>query len=415
MRTATRVLGFAGALALVAGTAASQNNNDAPFNNGGDFYTTFSAPSVGSPTGTSPVDITGDLYWKSHAGSEFYNDVDPSSGLATMTITGYFENVLDEDWSSIPSFLDRTHGPAIQSLVNPGSLEPAFFQLGLTTEITVSMGSPGFDHPCTAYPSLCSPTTSSCHPSGSAWSWVTDVTLTTAIPLAADGTTASDQATTYYIQGGWDSTGGPCGIGTNETNCLISTDETMGDLTGLGISPNDGFQIAGTGPTAWGVATTTEAHIHYDGNILNPVADTLGGGAEVGDLAGGAMNGRFLSIGGGTATLGAEIRDFAGSGIANLGIAGASLTALPNPGLPALGGNLMVLPDGLFTSTSAVWNGVVGPASPWFTSEGLMPATQAPVPATTPTPTTLFIQGATFDLSTFTVNSTNVSSTTLLP
>lgn len=418
MRTATRVLGFAGALALVAGTSAAQNGNDAPYNNAADFYTTFSSPSAGASIGTNPPDITGDLYWRAFAGADYMNDVDGTGlGGSVMEIAGYFESLLDEDWSDSANFLDRLHSHATIGV--SGALEPDFFTTGITgTEVLVSIGPSGFSDPCTIYTTFCSPAGSSCAPGGGAWSWVVDIPFTatpgSGVVMAADGSLGSDMATTYFIQGGHVSSGGPCGIGTNETNALISTDESQGDITGLGINSVEGFQVAGSGPIAWGVATGMEAMVQFRGNVMNMIGDSgTGLGPEVGDNGGGGTNGMFLSVGSGVATLGCELRD-ANHDPFNVGIAGASLVPLPNPGLPALGGNLLVLPDGLFGSTSGVWVGTVVIDNPWFTTEGRFIGAQLPVP-TTAAGATLYTQGATFSLTTFTADTTNVATTHLLP
>jgi hypothetical protein len=415
MRTATRVLGFAGACALVAGTSAAQNSNDANLNNNGDFYFTYSDPSVGSSTGTNPPNINGDLWWRANSGAGFMNDVDNALG-SVMEVDGYFETLLDEDWSDSAEFLDRTHGPAVD--LGTG-LQPLFFSAGLTTEVLVSLGPSGFFSPCTLYPSLCSPSGSTCAAPGTAWGWIVDIGLSatpgTGVILPADGTAASDMATTYFLQGGMTTLGGACGTGTNETSDIHSTDETQADPTGGGFNPSGGFQVAGGGAIQEGIISMGESHETYRGNIVNMVADTGSGlGVEVGDNAGGAMNGRNLSVGSGLATLGVELRDFAGAAGANVGIAGASTIPLANPGIPALGGWLGVLPNGVFTATSSIWQGTVTPVVPVFVTEGTMNGAQLPLPVTI-SGATLFTQGATFSLVTFTANSTNVVRTRLLP
>ncbi|MEM7307057.1 MAG: hypothetical protein AAF682_10330, partial [Planctomycetota bacterium] len=240
----------------------------------------------------------------------------------------------------------------------------------------------------------------------------------TGIVLAADGTSASDTATTWFVTGGMTASGGTCGLGDYDLQDVHSTDETQADPTGNGVNPSGGFQTAASGPVQEGIASMAEANETWRGNVVNVVADTgTGSSVEVGDNGGGAMNGRNLSVGSGIATIGVELRDLAGSAIPNLGIVGASLTKLPNPGLPALGGNLLVLPDGLFNSTSGVWQGAVTATSFVFTAEGAFTGAQLSVPTTagSTTGTVLHIQGATFNLASFTVDSTNAWCATLYP
>jgi hypothetical protein len=399
---------------LAAPLAAQVNSNDAPFNNGGDFYFTYSDPSVGFPTGTNPPDFNGDLWWRAHPGDGFMNDVDPALG-SVMEIDGYFELLLDEDWSTSPNFLDRTHGPALGGNI----LEPAFFSIGLTTEVLVSLGPSGLTSPCVMVPSLCSPSGSTCAPTGTALGWYVDIALGSTpgsgVVLPADGTAASSMATTYFLQGGWSTAGGACGMGTNETSDLHSTDETQADATGLGLNPFGGFQIAGGGPIQEAVNSMSASHETFRGNVVNIVATS--GAPPIPSVSvngGGALNGRNLSVGSGLATIGVELRDLAGAGGANVGIVGASTIPLANPGIPALGGWLGVVPTGIFTATSNAWQGTVAPATPFFTSEGILNGAQLPLPATA-AGASLFTQGATFSLVTFTANTTNVVRTNLLP
>ncbi|MEM7310099.1 MAG: hypothetical protein AAF682_25715, partial [Planctomycetota bacterium] len=289
----------------------------------------------------------------------------------------------------------------------------------LTTETVVLVGPSGFGNPCTVAPSLCSPSGGTCPPPGFVNGYLIDLafgsTPGTGIVLAADGTSASDTATTWFVTGGMTASGGTCGLGDYDLQDVHSTDETQGDPTGNGINPSGGFQTAASGPVQEGIASMAEANETWRGNIHQFVADTgTGLGAEVGDNGGGAMNGRNLSVGSGVATLGTELRDLAGSAIPNLGICGGSLTELPNPGLPALGGNLLVLPDGLFNSTSGVWQGAVAATSFVFTAEGAFSGIQLAVP-TTAAGASIHGQCATFNLTTFSVDSSNQTSLTLLP
>jgi hypothetical protein len=412
-----------GALVLAAVVSTAQSSNDAPLNNGGEYYFTYSDPSVGFPTGTFPPDLNGDLWWRAHPGDGFMNDVDPVLGSA-MEIDGYLETLFDEDWSTVSSFLDRMHGPAVRNPVT-GGLEPAFFSVGLTSEVLVSLGSTGLGDICTLYPSLASPSGSCCPLSGAPFGWIVDIQLGSTpgsgVVLPADGTAASNTATTYFFQGGWSTVGGSCGWGTYETNDFHSIDETQADPTGLGVNPFGGFQIGGGGPIPEGIVSMSASHETYRGNVVNVVADS-GTGLGVEDSfwkGGGAMNGRNLSVGSGLATLGVELRDLAGAAGPNVGVVGASTAPLANPGVPLLGGWLGVSPNGLFAATSGIWQGTVttivpGFSIPPFTSEGILDGAQLPVPATL-AGTSLHLQGATFSLVTLTADTTNVVRTNLLP
>jgi hypothetical protein len=421
MRTATRVLGLASSLALVAGTAAAQNSNNSTLNNGGDVVYFYSSPSSGFSSLAFPPDITGDLYWRSHSGANMMNDVDGLIGAA-MEIDGYYESLFDTNWSTSPSFYARSHGPALPDLGGLGNLEPAFFQLGLTTETVVLIGPSGFGNPCTIVGTLCSPSGGSCAAPGFVNGYLVDIafgsTPGSGIVLSADGTSASDMATTYYVTGGMTSVGGSCGSGDYDMQDVHSTDESMADVTGNGINPNSGFQLAASGSILDAANSMAEGHETWRGNIINVVADSGGGlGVEVGDNGGGAMNGRYLSVSSGIATIGVELRDLNTaatlSGM-NLGIVGASLSSLANPGFPALGGNLLVFPDGLFNNTSSFWQGPVGASTFVFTSEGSYAGAQLTIP-TTAVGVTLNIQGAALSFLTITVDSTNAVQTNLLP
>jgi hypothetical protein len=415
MRTATRVLGVASALALGAGLSAAQNSNDSTFNNGGDVVFFYSDPSSGATSGAVPADITGDLYWRTMAANNFVNDVDAALGGSLMEVDGYYESLFDTDWSTTPHFYARAHTFVFTTVTIP-DLGP--YGAG-TDGVTVVVGPSGFGAPCTVAPSICSPATtgSVCAAPGFVVGWIVDITfgatVGSGVVITAAGAPGDSMATTWFVTGGMPATGGTCGAGDYAMQDVHSTDETQADIA-AGINPSGGFQIAGGGLGNEGVASMAEGHEGWRGNIVNMKGNTAGGGVEVGDNGGGAMNGRNLSVSGGGSTLGVELRDLAGSGSPNIGIVGASLTPLPNPGLPALGGNLLVLPDGLFNSTSAIWQGPVAPVTFVFTAEGAFQGAQLPVPPTA-TGATLHVQGATFSLITFTVNSTNKVTTFLAP
>lgn len=421
MRTATRVLGLASALALVAGTAAAQNSNDSPLNNNGDVVFFYSSPSSGFSSLAFPPDITGDLYWRAHSGAEMMNDVDPLLGSA-MEIDGYYESLFDTNWNTSPSFYSRSHGPALPDSGGLGGLEPAFFQLGLTSETVVLIGPSGFGNPCTIVPSLCSPSGGSCPPPGFVNGYLVDIGLGSSpgsgVVLPADGTSASDMATTYFVTGGMTATGGLCGSGDYDMQDVHSQDETQADTTGNGVNPDGGLQLAGGGPALEAVSSMAEGHETWRGNIINVQANTgTGLGVEVGDNGGGAMNGRRLSVGSGLATIGVELRDLNTAATlpgANLGIVGASLSSIPNPGFPALGGNLLIFPDGLFNTTSGVWQAGIASATFVFTGEGAATMAQLSIP-TTAVGATLHIQGAALSFATLSIDSTNAVTTSLNP
>jgi hypothetical protein len=415
MRTATRVLGVATGLALAAGLSAAQNSNDSNFNNNGDVVFFYSDPSSGATSGAVPADITGDLYWRTHRGSNFINDVDASLGGSLMEVDGYYESLFDTDWSTTPHFYVRAHTFAFAGDVP--NLGP--YGAG-TSGVTVLVGPSGFGAPCTVAPSICSPATagSVCAAPGFVVGWIVDIgfgpTVGSGVVITAAGAAADDMATTWFVTGGMSASGGTCGAGDYAMQDVHSTDETQADVGGAGINPSGGFQIAGGGLANEGVTSMAEGHEAWRGNIVNVRANTLGGGVEGGDNGGGAMNGRRLSVGGGGSQIGVELRDLAGSGSPNIGIVGASLTPLPNPGLPALGGNLLVLPDAIFNSTSAIWQGPVVPVTYVFTPEGAFTSVVLNVPPTA-AGATLHIQGAVFSLVTFTINSTNKVTTLLAP
>jgi hypothetical protein len=424
MRTAIRVLGYAGALAFVASSAAAQtNSNDSPLNNGGDVVFIYSSPSLGFSSLAFPPDVTGDLYWRSHPGSGFMNDVDPGLGSA-MEIDGYYESLFDTNWGTSPSFYVRMHGPALPDVGGLGNLEPSFFQVGLGGgaygETVVLVGPSGFGNPCTIAPSLCSPSGGTCPPPGFVNGYLVDLqfgsTPGSGIVLPADGTAASDMATTYFVTGGMTATGGACGLGDYDLQDVHSTNETQADPTGNTINPSGGFQIGGSGAVPDALNSMLEGHEAWRGNIVNVQANSGGGmGVEIGDNGGGAMNGRNLSVSSGLSTIGVELRDLNSTSTpGHLGIVGASLGAFPNPGFPALGGNLLIVPDGLFTTTSGVWQSAFLPVTFVFTAEGVATMVQLPIP-TTAVGAVLNIQGASLNAITITLDSTNAVVTRLLP
>jgi hypothetical protein len=403
---------IAGALVLGAGFSAAQNSNDSTYNNGGDVAFFYSSPSPGGC-------LTGDLYWRTHTGANFMNDVDAALGGSLMEIDGYYESLFDTDWSTTPQFYTRAHLFDFNGTVP----DLASYCAG-TSGITVIVGGSGFGAPCTVAPSICSPATvgSVCAAPGFVIGWIVDIgfgptvgsgVVMTAAGIPGGAPAGDDMATVWFVTPGMIATGGTCGAGDYAIQDIHSTDETQADVAG-GLNLSGGFQVAGGGLAHEGVASMAEGHETWRNNIVNVRANTLGGGLEVGDNGGGARNGRNLSVGGGGSQIGVELRDLAGSGGPNIGIVGASLTPLPNPGLPALGGNLLVLPDAIFNSTSAIWQGPVVPVTYVFTPEGAFTSAVLNVPPTA-AGATLHLQGATFSLVTFTLNSTNKVTTHLAP
>jgi hypothetical protein len=424
MRTATRVFGAVSALAILAGLSAAQNSNDSNLNNNGDVVFFYSDPSSGATAGAAPADITGDLYWRAYTGGNFVNDVDATlaaapqtflehggaaAGASAMEIDGYYESLFDTDFTSTPSFYGRAHTDMAGTIPALGPYSAG------TAGITVIIGPSGFGTPCTVAPSLC--TAGPCPPPGFVNGWIVDIgfgaTVGSGIVITAKGAGGDSFATTYFVTGGMTATGGLCGSGDYTMQDVHSTNETQADVAS-GINPSGGLQLAGGGLVNEGVTSMLEGHETWRNNIINVRAKSPGGAVETGDNGGGAMNGRNLSVGAGGATIGVELRDFAAVGIPNIGIVGASLTGLPNPGVPALGGNLLVLPDGLFNSTSAIWQGPITGFTAVFTAEGAFNGAQLPVP-TTAAGALLHIQGARFNLTNFTLNSTNAVTTSVAP
>ena len=400
------------ASALAGGWAAAQSpSNDAPFNNGGDVIFLYSTPSVGATPG-GPPNLNGDLFWRSYSGAGFAANVDPS-GAATLEIDGYYEALYDTDWSTPPQLYIRSHGPALPDAGGLGGLEPAFFQLGgLTSETVVVLGSTGFGSPCTIAPSLCSPSGGSCPVPGFVNGFQVDVafgsTVGSGVVLPADGTSASDLATTYFVHGGMSATGGPCALGDYVLQGVHSTDETAADVTGFGINPYAGWQFAGSGPFFDSIASMVEMSETWRGPVLNPVADSgTGLGVERSDNGGGAMNGRLLGVSGGVATLGVELRDNTGAALPNqLALVGASFTPLAVPGSPVFGASLLLGTGATFRASTAVWQGSMAPTVFVFTQEGVFEGVQVPLDAAT-AGTDLYLQGLILELGSMRGRTTN--------
>ncbi len=399
-------------------------SNNVTYNNGGDVVFLYSSPSSGFTAAANPPDVAGDWYYKCYTGAGTLNHVTHLGPV--MEVDGFYESLFDTFWGTIGSpasssadFYERTLGPAVASTVNPGILEPLFASIGFTTEALVIVGNSGFGNPCTVAPSLCSPPGSTCPPTGFVNGYLVELnfssTCGTGVVLPADGTAASDTAVTYFVTGGMTATGGVCGLGDYGIQDVHSTNETQADLAG-GLNIDGGFQLGGGGPLAEAVVSMLEAHLTFRDRIVQPQADTAGGGVEVGDNGGGATNGRRLSVSSGLSTLGIELRDraTASSGVPNIAVSGLSLTPIPNPGVPVFGGqaNLLVVPDGVFNATAVP--GVVAPTVFVFTSEGAYTGPQFPIPPGAGV--TLYAQGIVVDV-TFVpfFRSTNSTSTILGP
>ncbi len=410
-------------LSLATAAAGSQeSSNDIPLNNNGDTVNFFSDPSVGFPVGTVPPDINGDLFWRVLPGPQVM--AQETAGGSVMEIRGYYESLFDTYWgtcsgSSAPDFYDRSHGPALPSTSTPGLFEPAFFQLGWTSEVLISIGNSGFGPgPCCSFPSLCSPPGGTCPPSGFVNGYLVEIEFVTGVAppmlVPADGTSASDSAVAWFVQGGMTATGGGCGLGDYGLQDVHSTDETQADVTGTGISPYSGFQLAGSGPIADAVTSMAEPYPTFRDPVLNVVADTgTGLGVEVGNNGGGATNGLNLAVGAGNATLGVELRSIAHNLTTNFAIVGSSLTPLAT-GVPAFGTSILIQPDALTNATSSIWQGSVNATVFVFTSEAAFTGVQLPVPASS-AGSTIYSQGLVFDLAALTAASTNRVATRLLP
>jgi len=396
------------ALVLLAGLAGAQSN-DVPLNNGDDVFYTFSNPSLAGGL-TSPP--TGDMFWKVIPGDRVLNH---RTDLGAMVaIDGYHELLFDTDWSTSPSFYDRAHGPA--ELGPLGVLRPAFFSQGATSEVLVQLGPSGFGNPCTIAPSLCSPSGGSCSPPGFQIGYSVDLSLgdTTGsgIVVPADGTTASDLATTYFVPGGMPTTGGLCGLGDYALQDSHSTDETMVGIAG-NRNPYGGFVLGGTVMSEQKSQTAT-ALITFRDPMLNVRADAgTGLGEEISKNGGGAMNALRLSVGAGQSALNVELRSNQHAGVPNVAVVGASLTGLVGASIPVLGAELLILPDGVFQATTSHWIGSVGPAVFLYTSEGAYVGTPIPVPALL-AGNDVFLQGAVLDLGTGTADNTNAWRTSML-
>ncbi len=406
MQRTLRRFVVAGTLAAFASPALAQvNSNNSTLNNGGDVLFLYSSPSSGSTAGANPPDVGGDWFYKVWEGAGTLNHV--TSLGSVMEVDGFYESLFDTFWGTVSSpasspadFYTRTLGPAVPSTTNPGILEPLFVTAGFTTETVVVVGNSGFGNPCTSFPSLCSPPGSTCPPSGFVNGYLVELNFSstpgTGVVLPADGTSASDTALTYFVNGGMSATGGVCGLGDYGVQDVHSTDETQADVAG-GLNVAGGFQLGGGSPQAEAVTSMLESNLTFRDRLLQIQADS-GAGVEVGDNGGGATNGVRLPVATGLSSIGVEVRDLASSFTPNVTVVGASLTPIPNPGIPVFGGeaNLLVVPDGVFNATSGAWTGSTLPTVFTFTSEGAFTGAQLPIGAAAGI--NLYAQGVVVDL-----------------
>ncbi len=361
--------------------------NQVPAHNGPEFLISHSDPSIGLPTGTFPPDIAGDLFWKAFGGDRVL--AHNGDLFLAMEISGYDEVLYTTDWTSPPDFYDRYHGRALPSFTSPENLEPAFFQLGFGAGTFVTLGNSGLGDPCTIAPSLCSPPGGTCPPSGFINGYLVELSLGTTpgngVIVSAEGSAFSNLATTYFLPGGMTGTGGICGDGNYVYQHEISTNEMEGGTTPY--SEFGGYQLAGiaSGPVAHMREDTPTATIAFREPVLNPLANGV-----TGPRGGGGTRGFRLPVATGLASLGIELRSENFCPSASIAAAGASLAPLPPPGIPALGGWILVVPDGLFSATSGSWLG------PLVNCVHVGPALAIPAIAVG---TQLYLQGFVFDLA----------------
>ena len=139
------------------------------------------------------------------------NDVDGLLGSA-MEIDGYYESLFDTDWSTSPGLLRAPiTAPPVPTAAGSGVWSRCFSP-GLRSPATAT--SPCWSaprasgNPCTVAPSLCSPSGGTCPPAGFVNGYLVDLffgsTPGTGVVLPADGTSASDTATTWFVHGGMD-------------------------------------------------------------------------------------------------------------------------------------------------------------------------------------------------------------------
>lgn len=387
MRTAARLFGVAGALAFIAGSAAAQNNNDIPTNNGGDVLFVLSDPSSGFSSGSNPPAVfTGDYFWK----------VYPSEALhckeGSIDVTVMWETMIDTDWSTTPDFWDRVIGNAYEcggtDLNTDGAPDctpvcarvPDWIATGAfdSGDVLYILGDGGIPNPCTISPAACT-SGGICPLSGLIgyqvqWFGFED-------PIPCDGSAGSyapvavggvpvtpghdgDSCITYFAPGGMTfsnpATPGSCGFGDYIFQMDYSTNETQGDCCGEGFSPYGGFAISGFSGGIFldPLNFASDSTLGFNQDVINVIGDTgTGLGREQNiDKAGGATNGLCLDTNSGAGSVKIELRDL-NTGVTNPAgnlafVAFGATGPIPSPGINIFGGCLMVIPDGILSAST---------------------------------------------------------------
>lgn len=450
MRTAARLLGVAGALAFIAGSAAAQNNNDITINNGDDVIFVLSDPSSGFSDGSNPPAIVdGDYFWKIY----------PSEALhckeGSIDTTVMWESIIDTDWGTIPDFYDRIIGNAyecggtdLDGDLAPDCLPvcarvPSWFATGGfdAGDVLFILGDGGLPNPCTISPPLCT-TGGICPLTGLLGYQIQWFGFSVPIPCDGSGTSFlpattagvpttpghdGDTAITYFAPGGMTfsnpATPGSCGFGDYIFQMDYSTNETQGDCCGEGFSPYGGFQVGTAGTFLDPLNFGATAHLGFDADVINVIGETdaAGLGVEFGIARAGATNGLCLDTNSGSASISIELRDFnTGSvGAPNLALTAFGATGpIPSPGLPVLGGCLMVIPDGILSSSTTSGPVLIDPSIGFGSvGEAYFGGGQLPLPAFGLSPGvffTLYGQGFVIDIGTFTAEETQVWEARLL-
>ncbi len=381
--------------------SGAADSNDVPLHNGMDVMFVHSSPSVGFPTGTFPPDLTGDLFWKVLTGDRILAHHRAFPG--TAEIDGYLESIYDTDWQASPDFYDRMQGPAIPDFFGTCNLQPSFFQAGALTgaEVFVSLGNSGLPDPCIINPNLCTPPgPGNCPPAGFVNGYSVDISFPGGVILPADGTAASDTATTYFVTGGMTFTGGTCGLGDYGLQAAYSTDETPFDDC-LGVSEFSGYQIAASGPIPDPFDHTPTNNLTFREPMLNVRAESVVPGIQTSNNGGGALNALKvdrLPLAG--ATLVFEVRDQGTGTGPNTAFVLYSLTPVGPPGVPFAGAFLLMpFPLGSFAIPclpGPVVTPAVGPEFAAGTTEGAYVSCPIPVAlGIPPFGTDVYFQGIT--------------------
>ncbi len=424
-----------------------RSGNDIPLNNGPETVRFLSKPSVGAPVGTFPPDLDGDFFWGILAREVL------TCARGKIRLDGTMEYLFKTDWTTTASFYDRAITRAIESTAhvtdkgttactdpcfactysgsgNAGSREPLFLNNPATfgnpatpsnsggdQYLFISLGDSGLGNPCTIAPTLCSPTGGDCPPPGFVNGYFVEVSLYpggepgTGVDIVCNG--VCDAALTYFAPGGMNHSGGTCGLGVYTLQGAVSTNETPGIDPAL-ASPFGGFHLGGgvVVPNSW--AHTPAVWATFAEPVLNVVADTgLGAGLEPSPNGGGALNGLYLSVGSGQATVGLEIRSLHDASVlSNVAVSGFALTPIPPPGIPYYGSYLLLALDNVFNATTSA--GTATPIVFSFPTEGAFTGTQFPVAAAF-AGAVLHGQGTVLDPSSLSANSTQMVTLHLQP